>query len=75
MVESELGGDLEWACLLRLKSPIEAKAFLLHVAMDGMGTSEDIISVRQTSLRYRWMPILSVVHSYISRPGHPQLYT
>ena len=45
MIESELKGDLEWAMLLRIKNPIEAKAWLLHFAMDGVGTSEDIISV------------------------------
>ena len=50
MVESELKGDLEWAMLLRLKNPVEAKAWLLHFAMEGMGTSEDIIAVSRFSL-------------------------
>jgi hypothetical protein len=50
MVESELSGDLEWAMLLRLKNPIEAKAWLLHFAMEGMGTHDDVLSVS----RFLW---------------------
>lgn len=50
MVASELSGDLEWAMLLRLKNPIEAKAWLLHFAMEGVGTKEDILSVSRFSV-------------------------
>ena len=44
LIEGEMGGSLEWAMLLRLESPIDASCRLLRYAMDGVGTSEDIIA-------------------------------
>ena len=43
-IKGEMGGDLEWAMLLRLESPLDAKCWLLRYAMDGAGTDEDIIA-------------------------------
>lgn len=44
LIEGEMGGELEWAMLLRLESLLDAKCWLLRFAMKGMGTSEDIIA-------------------------------
>lgn len=44
LIEGEMGGDLEWAMLLRLENELDAKCWLLRYAMKGMGTSEDIIA-------------------------------
>ena len=43
-IKGEMGGDLEWAMLLRLESEIDAQCWLLRYAMDGAGTDEDIIA-------------------------------
>jgi hypothetical protein len=44
LIQGEMGGDLEWAMLLRLESELDAKCWLLRYAMKGMGTSEDILA-------------------------------
>ena len=44
LIKSEMSGDLEWAMLLNLESRLDASAWLLRYAMEGMGTSEDIIA-------------------------------
>jgi len=44
LIAGEMGGDLEWAMLLRLESALDAQCWLLRYAMDGIGTSEDIIA-------------------------------
>ena len=49
IVESELSGDLEWAMLLRLKNPLEAKAWLLQTWKD------DTVSVSQYSPGCRFL--------------------
>ena len=43
-MKGEMGGDLEWAMLLRLETPLDAQCWLLRYAMDGIGTNEDIIA-------------------------------
>ena len=44
LIEGEMGGDLEWAMLLRLENELDASCRLLHYAMDGIGTDEGIVS-------------------------------
>ena len=44
LIEGEMGGDLEWAMLLRLENELDAKCWLLRYAMKGLGTNEDIIA-------------------------------
>ena len=39
-----MGGDLEWAMLLRLENPLDAECRLLRCAMDGNGTDEDTVA-------------------------------
>ena len=43
-IKGEMGGDLEWAMLLRLQSQIDNMCYLLHEAMEGMGTNEDTVA-------------------------------
>ena len=43
-IKGEMGGDLEWAMLLRLESPLDAQCWLLRYAMEGLGTNEAVIA-------------------------------
>ena len=49
-IEGEMGGDLEFAMLLRLETPLDASCRLLRHAMDGAGTNEDTIARVRISL-------------------------
>ena len=43
-IEGEMGGDLEYAMLLRLETPVAAQCRILKKAFDGTGTDEDAIA-------------------------------